>query len=466
MCDCPSINLVHHRLIASKLTLLSRMNWIIFSLLAGLVFCGPTFGQHTSSGLVLRSARHSPATQQKDAPAQPPVEPDVSEGLTLENVRALALANHPSIERAWSMYQAAQGNAWQVGLPPNPEAGYLGQQLGSGGQAEQHGLLLQKEFVRGGKLELNRGVAEQDVIRASYEFSAQQQRVTTSVSVAYYEGLIAQRRSELARQLVEIAREGVNTVEQLRKAGESSRSDLLQATLELESAELVVNSASVRHESALRNLTAAIGINELPSSILLGDIEVNSAGLDWTESLERLLAESPEIAIAFANIEKAQREVCRAQVETVPNVTIQGVVMQDNAIGGRTDGILQITMPIPVLNNNSGAIRKAQAEHFAALKGMEQTKVELRARLSQTYERYTNATQQVDRYRNRIIPTSKESLELVRQGFVQGQFPYLNLLNAQRTFFQTNLQYLDSLRELQIASAEIEGLLLTASQPK
>ena len=112
-------------------------------------------------------------------------------------------------------------------------------------------MLLQKEFVRGGKLELNRAVAEQDVIRASYEFSAQQQRVTTSVTVAYYDGLIAQRRSELARQLVEIARQGVDTVEQLRKAGESSRSDLLQATLELESAELVVNSATVRHESAL-----------------------------------------------------------------------------------------------------------------------------------------------------------------------------------------------------------------------
>ena len=39
----------------------------------------------------------------------------------------------------------------------------------------------------------------------------------------------------------------------------------------------------------------------------------------------------------------------------------------------------------------------------------------------------------------------------------------MNLLTAQRTFSQTNWNYLESLRELRAAEAEIEGLLLSGS---
>jgi outer membrane protein TolC len=52
---------------------------------------------------------------------------------------------------------------------------------------------------------------------------------------------------------------------------------------------------------------------------------------------------------------------------------------------------------------------------------------------------------------------------LVSEGFRQGEFGYLVLLTTQRTYFQTNLAYLDSLRDLRTAGAAIEGNLLTDS---
>lgn len=45
----------------------------------------------------------------------------------------------------------------------------------------------------------------------------------------------------------------------------------------------------------------------------------------------------------------------------------------------------------------------------------------------------------------------------------RGETGFLNLLTAQRTYSQTNLAYLDALRELRTASAEIDGLLLANS---
>ena len=44
-----------------------------------------------------------------------------------------------------------------------------------------------------------------------------------------------------------------------------------------------------------------------------------------------------------------------------------------------------------------------------------------------------------------------------------GEAGFLNLLTAQRSYSQTNLAYLDALRHLRTASAEIEGMLLSNS---
>jgi len=57
----------------------------------------------------------------------------------------------------------------------------------------------------------------------------------------------------------------------------------------------------------------------------------------------------------------------------------------------------------------------------------------------------------------------KETLDLVTAGYQQGEFSYLNLLTAQRTFFQSNLAYLESLLRSKSTQVQIEGLLLKQS---
>lgn len=412
-----------------------------------------------------------PIRQVENPVLLPPPLPDRPESLpgvpptamTLVDLENLALGNNPSIGRARALVSAAQGNWVQVGLPPNPRAGYLGQQLGSGGRAEQHGLLVEKEFVRGKKLELNRNVAAHEVARAEQQLAAQYQRVLTDVRIAFFDALLAQQRKQLAEQLVEIARKGVTTVEELKRAKEASRPEFLQATLELDTAEIILTAANNRHATAWRTLTAVVGTDHFPTTLLRGDLECPPDPISWNDALQRLLTTSPEIAIAVANIERARWAMVRARAEPTPNVTVQSVVMQDNGIGGRTDGIVQLTMPLPIINKNQGGIRQAESEALAAERALDQLERDLQNRLAPVFERYSNATAQVQRYRERILPAARESLDLVRRGYEAGEFPYLNLLNAQRTFFQTNLQYLDSLRELRTSSAEIQGMLLSNS---
>jgi cobalt-zinc-cadmium efflux system outer membrane protein len=398
-------------------------------------------------------------------PLPPPTElPEVVEGLTLERLEELALTGNPTICRAYAMVGAARGNWVQVGLKPNPSVGYEGQQLGSGGLAEQHGVLFSQEIPTGGKLRLNRAVAQGEILVAEQELAAQRQRVLTDVRIAYYRVLVAQRQMELADELIRVSGEGSQSVDALFRAREVGRVDVLQAQLEGEQAQILLQDARNRYDAAWRSLAAILGNPTFPPQTIVGDPSGPPRGIEFEETLARLQSQSPEISAAVAELERARLAIDRARVQPIPNVTFQGLVnWQDNGIGGKPDGGVALSVPLPIFDKNQGAIMRAEREAAAARYAVSQVELDLQNRLAPVFEAFANARNQVSRYRDTILPAAEESLTLTRQMYQAGEANYLGLLTAQRTFAQTNRNYLDSVLQLRIAEVEIEGLLLSGS---
>jgi cobalt-zinc-cadmium efflux system outer membrane protein len=384
--------------------------------------------------------------------------------LTLEQLEEIALATNPSLIEARAHVNAAQGNWVQVGLYPNTELGYSGQQLGSRGEAEQQGVYVSQEVVRGHKLKLNRAVADQEILKAAQLAFAQEQRVLTDVRLGYYDVLIAQRRTEVTQRLVAIADDASGTAEALFQAKEVSQVDVMRSRGALQMAQLFGKNAANLHAAAWTRLTAVLGTPGIPVRPLTGDIETMTAKIDQNESLQRLLVESPEIAVAAAEVERAQWAIDRAYAEPIPNIDVQAILQSDNATGS-TNGNLQVSMPIPWLNYNQGGIRQAEAELVAAEHAMATVELRLQRHLATVYQRYANARNQVDDYSkpDGIIDNYRATLDFVKQGYEGGEIAYLDLLTAQTTFSQTNLAYIEALGELWAASVEIEGLLLKDS---
>lgn len=252
----------HGQRIGLHLSMMSPPNiTIIATTLRIVLWCASVIGVgvdvNASDDVGLRMADSVvPESEQIPAPL-----PDAGEtsGLTLEQLEQMALSSNPSLQRAAALVNAAQGNWVQVGLAPNPSVGYEGQQLGSGGLAEQHGVLFSQEIVRGGKLRLNRAVAGTERMRLEQELGAQQQRVLTDVRIAYYEVLLAQRQIDLTENLIRISGEGSHAVDALYRAKEVGRADVLQAQLEIENAQILAQNARNRYESAWHSLSAVIG---------------------------------------------------------------------------------------------------------------------------------------------------------------------------------------------------------------
>lgn len=371
---------------------------------------------------------------------------------------------NPALGEAMARVEALRGKWVQVGLPPNVAIGYSGQQLGSHGQAEQHGAYVQQEFVRGGKLWLNRAIVGQEIARAEQHFAAQRQRVQNDVRLAFYDVLTAQRRQQVTAELVAIARKGLLAAEALFRAEDVGQKDVLFARIELQSADLLYKNADNQLAAAWSRLAAMAGIRHLEPTPLVGDLEAVVPPVEFEEALERVLAESPEMAAAHLDVARSRWEVDRASAERVPNVDLQAIFQNDNGTGSN-NGALQVSMPLPLVNRNQGGIRQAQAELAAARRGVGRLELGLQRRLAGVYERYASARNQVHDYSrpDGILANSHATLDLVRRAYEGGEIDILDLLIAQRAYFQAQLAYIEALGENWAAAIEIEGLLLKDS---
>lgn len=154
----------------------------------------------------------------------------------------------------------------------------------------------------------------------------------------------------------------------------------------------------------------------------------------------------------------------RALVEKTPNVTVQGMInVRDEGIGGKPDANLTVGLPLPLWNKNQGGIIQAQGEVAAAERALDQLELDLQQRSAPVFERYSNARNYAERYKGLLQGLSDEWLQLNNQLREAGEVAQLDVILFQRTYAQTQLDYLEALREQRQAEAEIEGLLLSKS---
>jgi cobalt-zinc-cadmium efflux system outer membrane protein len=403
-----------------------------------------------------------PTTPKGNAGAGAPLDNaqgDPSGGLSLSDTEALALAHHPALAEAAARIAAARGQWLQAGLPPNPEIGYSGQQLGSGGEAEQHGLYLGRKFIRGGKLDLDRAIEAEEIYRQNAVWTRQRQRILTDVRIAFYGVLAAQKRRELAQELVAITSQAKEAATALFNADEGSRVDVVQADIELETVTAAFHQAEFEWTKAWRQLAASVGQPDLPIQPLIGQLEEELEPISFEQAWQVLQQESPELLIGEIEVEKARRVWLRRQAENISDVDAQAVLQYDQSTES-INGNLQLTLPLRTANRNQGAIQEAMARWTEAKESLERKRLELRQRLSEAVALWEVALDQVEHYRQAILPKAAENLELVRRGYQAGEFSFVQVLTVQRTYAEKHAVYLEALRESKTRGLEIVGLLL------
>ena len=414
-------------------------------------------------------ADEHPAALPAPMPSALPDEPGDAPGnavpagpLTLEEAEAAALASNPTLVGAAAAVEKARGLFVQVGLRPNPTVGVHADDVGEDGEAGRYGVFASQTFVTGDKLELSRAVESWEVRGLELRAEAQRLRVLTDVRRRFASVLAAQRRAEIAAELVTLARAGVELAEDLLEAGEVARPDVLQARVQLGEVRIARRDAEIARDAAWRSLTAVTGTPARPVGVAAGELEADDPPKDYEELWVEIAAASPELAAARARIARAKAALCRQQAQPTPNVTAQASLAYgvggDDPIGG-----FQVGLPLPIRNDNRGNIGAALADVRRAAADLARLELDLRDRLAAALRARRGAENRLARLTEEVLPAARENLELSVRGYRQGEFDAVRVVTARRSLFEAELARVDALAARRRAAALIDGLLLSGA---
>ncbi|MFM7034132.1 MAG: TolC family protein [Planctomycetia bacterium] len=381
----------------------------------------------------------------------------------LEEFVAFAEQSHPKLRAARAAVEAARGKAVQARLYPNPMLAGASPQI-AGGSSQWNGYMTQ-DIVTAGKLRLSQQAALREVQKAEYELIRTRFEVLTGVRGSFYTLLVSQRRVEIYRLLLDIAKRSYEIGAELASAGEATKADVLFWSVERDRAEVRQLNASVFIEAGRRELAAAIGLPRADVQAIEADLFQELPDFDLKPLQEAIVRRNAAPRAAEAEIARAQWALERAVVEPIPNINVMGGYQRQVDYPPQNQGLMQVMLEVPLFDRNQGTIRSARADIASSRAGLRTIELDLATRAAQTIAGYRTSQRLVDWYEEYILPKARETVQLTQQLYARGEVNFLSLLQAQRTLTETELAYVDAQAERWTSAVAIADLLQLEAFP-
>ena len=389
-------------------------------------------------------------------PAPGPVESSTT--LTLDQCSAIALTTHPRLAESLAHVTVSHGSAVQAGLYPNPRVDSGNPQTIGPNRTGIYTIGLTQEVVRGGKLKLDRAAALEAAHQAEYDVVRRKFEILTGVRQEFFSTLAAQRRKALLEKLLELAKRSEKTSLNLLEAEQVSETDVLLLRVERRRAETALQGAEIALIGQRRQLATSIGLSMLEVNEVKGNLTTTVPEFDDEDVLTQVLTNSPVVQIANLDVNRTILLLRRAEVEPIPNLTVQGGTQYSESTANY-QALVGLYLNVPLWNKNQGNIMAANASVRRSMAGRLAVQQELTKQLADSITRQRIAEKAVKNYEEGILPDAMRTLELVQKAYARGQFEISRLLQTQRTVFEANIDYISALENRINAAAEIAGLL-------
>ncbi len=384
----------------------------------------------------------------------------------LDAFLAMADKGNPTIAQANDLVKRSSEQARQAGLYPNPQGGYQGEQIrgGSYGGGEQGGYIRQT-IVLGGKLGLRRNIYTQQASSDRIGAEEQHYRVHNDVTQAFYTALTSQALAVVRQHLLQVSEDALTTAHQLANVGQADAPDVLQAEVETEQARIDFNTAQRQFLRNFRVLAAYASEPDLPVTPLAGQPE--PPAFDAEQQVTVITANSPTVKRARQEVAVAKARLKDAKREAVPDLLLRAgeqgngenvALNPRKSVGAQS--FAEAGINIPLWNHNQGNIKAAAAEVERAQAEVTRTQLYLRQQAEPLAQDYLAAQFQAQRYRDELIPRAKRAYELYLIKYQQAAEAYPLVIVSQRTLFQTQIGYLQSLEQVWMTSTALENYTL------
>lgn len=382
--------------------------------------------------------------------------------ITLRNALELALTNNPELAAfSWEV-RAADARALQASLWPNPSLeteveNVAGTGRTVGFQGAETTVGISQLIFTARKLKKRTQVARLGADLARREYETVRVDVFTQVAQAFIGVLAAQEQLSTTRQTYDLAQKVFDTICKQVEAGAVSPIEQTRARVELSTSRIDLEHAERALALARHALVATWGGKAALFAKVEGQFE-RMTELPPYDALDQLVQQNPDLARWAVEREERRAQLALAQAERYPDLTL-GAGVRRLSEGDDTAAVFGFSLPLPLFNRNQGRISEAHANLAKAEHQQRFVEVSVHAALRQAYERLQAAYQEAQTLHAVTLPAAESAFEGTHQGYLEGKFDYLNVLDAQRTLFATRFRHLAALANYHRERAEVERLI-------
>jgi outer membrane protein, heavy metal efflux system len=381
--------------------------------------------------------------------------------IKLKEAIAMAIEKSPRLRSSQAGFEAAKGAEKQAGYWPNPKLEFEAGNISGDGQyrgtdlAEYTYSLSQKVEI-GGKRLSRKNVAKAIRQAANVALDAERLNLVRDVNIAYANVLAESEALELATRQEKLDKEVLYAVSKRVKAAR-------EPEIQKSKAEVAYETSVISREQKERQLK----VSENKFAQLLGESSLN-VSLDHShffelegpapiEEYKEKLGDAPDTLLASHLAQEKESMLSLEKANAIPDPSFNAGVRNFRENGSQAF-VFGVSFPLPLLNLNQGNIAKAKAELSQVRSNGRQAQLMLEQNLIENWQYWQISYLEATRLRNRILPAAENSFNLAWEGYEKGKFPYLEVLDAQRTLFKAREQYYESLKNYHSSRANVERL--------
>jgi cobalt-zinc-cadmium efflux system outer membrane protein len=407
------------------------------------------------------SSSHTKTTESKTG-EEPRLAAEEPTGIvTREQAISLAILRNPELKAFSQEMHALEARALQAGLFPNPEVEIEAENFGGEGELDDFDsaeitVQLSQMIQLAGKRKKRRRLATLEQDLAKWDYEAKRADIVNDVTKSFVDFLAAQERLSLGAEAVSLAGEVLNTVSERVKAGKVSPLQETKARVSYSSGLIELKRAKRGLDASRKQLAALWGSTAPLFEKADGDLE-NIIASPSAKELESLICRNPDISRWTAEMEQRRAVVRLEEAGRIPDVTLSGGYCRlkerdDNAY------VMGLSVPLPLFDRNQGGVREARQRLFKAENEQTDAKLNVLKLLAGAYSELSTAYDEAETLRQEVLPGARTAFDASREGYREGKFGYLDVLDSQRTLFDARGQYIEALASYHNWAAEVERL--------
>jgi cobalt-zinc-cadmium efflux system outer membrane protein len=389
-----------------------------------------------------------------------------AETWTLQNSLAQAMKTAPELQQAQAEVAAQREQARLSGMWPDPSVEFrvdnkLGKDDGSGGLDLTDVTISQPIPVS--RLKHQQAVADAYVRSAELAGGYKALAVQNRVAQAFHQLQFASAHLEMAEKRLQLADD------LRRQSGKNAQGVVVRYLTPLEKMRL-----DIIREEAHQQLTNAEGkyseaVNEFVRLLAIDPQDVGAvASLNPVDELPQLAQlqaaqqQHPQLNVQAQNLQAAQAEIDLARTSQLADPTISLSRSRDTFNDGRDDvyGIM-FNVQIPIHDRKDAAVSKARYQASQQRIELQRMKRDLQINLKRSYTHSHHLLEQAKDYQQRVLKPAQNMLRLTQRGFNSGELNMLSLVDANSTYFDARLRYLELIYQ---THAELADLRFYAGQ--